>query len=211
MISSFPMIFFAPYAGILIDKKGPRFTIVLGLFLLIIAFTSLTIFMPTGNLILISLSLITFGFGMILTMVSSFNSGVGSVPQNKRGAASGVLNTFRNTGTSLGVAILGAIFSHSQFNRFSHLLLRKKETSNLDPNIFEGLLSNTSKAINAFKSLSSNIQLSVKEALKSSYIYGITFSNLFAAFIIVVTFCIILYYFKPKKVKIEEEFKSIEP
>ena len=76
--------------------------------------------------------------GLILSMIASYNYGVSVVSKGKRGVAAGMITTFRNTGTSLGVAILGSLFLRMQFNKFSYLLEKNKETANLNSNIFEG-------------------------------------------------------------------------
>jgi EmrB/QacA subfamily drug resistance transporter len=205
MISCFPMIFFSPYAGKLVDKNGPRISIIAGQILIILSFALLIFFMPMGNIIMISIALLSFGMGLILSMIASYSYGVGIVPENKRGAATGIITTFRNTASSLGVAILGSLFLHTQFNKFSHFLMKNKDTANLNPNIFEGLLSKTKASIQALKALPANIQLEIKEAMKASYNYGITFANLVAIFVVAFGLFVILYYFKPKQKKLEKE------
>jgi hypothetical protein len=49
------------------------------------------------------------GVGMALTMSPMTAAAMGSVPVDKAGVGSGVLNSFRQLGGSLGIALMGAI------------------------------------------------------------------------------------------------------
>jgi hypothetical protein len=59
------------------------------------------------------------GIGGALTTPLS-NVAIGSVPTEKAGVGSGVHNTFRETGGSFGVAIIGAVFAAAQTHALSH-------------------------------------------------------------------------------------------
>jgi hypothetical protein len=54
-------------------------------------------------------SLLLGGVGMALTMSPMTAAAMGSVPVDKAGVGSGVLNSFRQMGGSLGIALMGAI------------------------------------------------------------------------------------------------------
>ena len=49
------------------------------------------------------------GFGMAMTMSPMTSAAMGAVPVDKAGVGSGVLNSFRQVGGSLGIAVMGAI------------------------------------------------------------------------------------------------------
>ena len=49
------------------------------------------------------------GVGMAMTMSPMTSAAMGSVPVDKAGVGSGVLNSFRQVGGSLGIAVMGAI------------------------------------------------------------------------------------------------------
>ena len=49
------------------------------------------------------------GLGMSFVMTPMSAAAMGAVPVAKAGVASGVLNTFRQVGVALGIAIMGAI------------------------------------------------------------------------------------------------------
>jgi AcrR family transcriptional regulator len=54
-------------------------------------------------------SMILGGVGMALTMSPMTSAAMGAVPVDKAGVGSGVLNSFRQVGGSLGIAVMGAI------------------------------------------------------------------------------------------------------
>jgi MFS family permease len=58
-------------------------------------------------------AMIVGGFGMALTMTPSAAAAVRSVPVDKSGVGSAVLNSFRQVGGSIGIALMGAIVAHS--------------------------------------------------------------------------------------------------
>src|SRR5438309_1582837 len=51
------------------------------------------------------------GIGMALTMSPMTAAAMGSVPVDKAGVGSGVLNSFRQVGGSLGIGLMGAILA----------------------------------------------------------------------------------------------------
>ncbi|NGX49308.1 MAG: Multidrug resistance protein Stp [Candidatus Anoxychlamydiales bacterium] len=208
MISAIPMLFFSAYVGKFCDKYGSRRSIITGQIVTILSFLLLIFCLPRGNIILLSISLLFFGVGVVFIKIASFSSGLSSVSSNKRGIAGGLLNSFNNLGSSFGVAVLGAVFLNSQFKFFTSNLKKNPDTQNIDPNVFEGLLSKTTKALNALKTLPSSIQAEIKTAMKTSYSYGINLSNLIAAFIIALALFVIFYLFKPKKKKEKIPYKK---
>jgi hypothetical protein len=54
-------------------------------------------------------ALVLGGIGMAMTMSPMTSAAMGSVPIDKVGVGSGVLNSFRQVGGSLGIAVIGAI------------------------------------------------------------------------------------------------------
>jgi energy-converting hydrogenase Eha subunit B len=64
-------------------------------------------------------ALVLGGIGGALTTPLS-NVVIGTVPTAKAGVASGIHNTFRETGGSFGVAIIGAVFAAAQSHALTH-------------------------------------------------------------------------------------------
>ena len=103
------IILIAPVAGKSSDRIGSRALMTTGMLLLA---TSLVLFSRLGldsRFWDILPGLILGGFGIALVMTPMTAAALGSVPVEKSGVGSGVLNTFRQVGGALGIAVMGAI------------------------------------------------------------------------------------------------------
>jgi hypothetical protein len=107
---SLTALFVAPLAGALVHKFSPKRMVQLGLLSstigYFILFSTLTVNSTAANLIL---PFIFMGVGMGATMSSISNLTLSAVSPQQSGEASGVTNTFRQLGGTLGTAIIGAI------------------------------------------------------------------------------------------------------
>jgi EmrB/QacA subfamily drug resistance transporter len=107
------IILIAPIAGRLSDRIGSRWLIAGGMTLVGI---SLLLYERVGvhsDFWTLLPSLLVGGVGMALTMSPMTAAAMGAVPVDKAGVGSGVLNSFRQVGGSLGIAIMGAIVAAS--------------------------------------------------------------------------------------------------
>jgi EmrB/QacA subfamily drug resistance transporter len=105
------IIVIAPLAGNFSDKIGSRWLMGAGMTLLGI---SLLLYLRVGvHSTYVSLlpQLILGGVGMAMTMSPMTSAAMASVPVDKAGVGSGVLNSFRQVGGSLGIALMGAILA----------------------------------------------------------------------------------------------------
>ncbi len=105
------IILIAPPAGKLSDRVGSRWLIAGGLTLVAV---SLVLFSRLGvgdGFWDLLPALIVGGIGMASVMTPMSAAAMGSVPVAKAGVASGVLNTFRQVGGALGIAVMGAILT----------------------------------------------------------------------------------------------------
>jgi predicted MFS family arabinose efflux permease len=103
------IILVAPIAGKLSDRIGSRWLMGAGMTILGISLLLYQrIGLHTGFWSLLP-QLILGGIGMALTMSPMTSAAMGSVPVDKAGVGSGVLNSFRQVGGSLGIALMGAI------------------------------------------------------------------------------------------------------
>jgi EmrB/QacA subfamily drug resistance transporter len=103
------IILIAPLAGKLADQVGPRWLMGAGMTLL------------TGSLLLFATldaqsswwdilpGLLVGGLGMAITMAPTTAAAMGSVPVAKAGVGSAVINSMRQVGGSLGIAVMGAL------------------------------------------------------------------------------------------------------
>jgi EmrB/QacA subfamily drug resistance transporter len=105
------IIIVAPAAGKLSDKVGSRWLMGAGMTLVSI---SLLLYQRVGlssTFWTLLPSMLLGGVGMAMTMSPMTAAAMASVPVDKAGVGSGVLNSFRQLGGSLGIALMGAILA----------------------------------------------------------------------------------------------------
>ena len=103
------IVFLAPVAGKLSDRFGPRWLIASGMALVA---GSLVIFAQldqSSTFWDIFPGLLVGGAGMAMSMAPTTATAMRAVPVDKAGVGSAVLNSVRQVGGSLGIAIMGAI------------------------------------------------------------------------------------------------------
>jgi EmrB/QacA subfamily drug resistance transporter len=103
------IIVVAPIAGKLSDRVGSRWLMGAGMSILGV---SLLLYQRIGvhsSFVSLLPQLLLGGVGMALTMSPMTSAAMASVPVDKAGVGSGVLNSFRQMGGSLGIALMGAI------------------------------------------------------------------------------------------------------
>ncbi len=102
----------SPQIGRLVDRVGSRWLTGGGMTLLAL---SLVVFsrLGTGSGYWDILpGLVLMGVGMALTMTPTTAAAMSSVPRDQAGVGSAVLNSMRQVGGSLGIAVTGAIVAH---------------------------------------------------------------------------------------------------
>src|SRR5690242_11873755 len=105
------IILVAPIAGKLSDRVGSRWLMGAGMTLVSI---SLLLYQRVGlhsTFWTLLPAMLLGGVGMAMTMSPMTAAAMGSVPVDKAGVGSGVLNSFRQLGGSLGIAVMGAILA----------------------------------------------------------------------------------------------------
>ena len=103
------IILVAPQAGRLSDRIGARWLIGVGLSFVTLSLVLFAQLDQSSNFWDLLPGLLTGGFGMALTMTPTTAAAMGSVPVDKAGVGSAVLNAFRQVGGSLGIAVMGAV------------------------------------------------------------------------------------------------------
>jgi EmrB/QacA subfamily drug resistance transporter len=105
------IILVAPIAGKATDRVGSRGLMTAGMILVgvqLVYFSRLSAEAGFWNLLP---AMLVGGLGMALVMTPSAAAAVRSVPVDKSGVGSAVLNSFRQVGGSLGIALMGAIMA----------------------------------------------------------------------------------------------------
>jgi EmrB/QacA subfamily drug resistance transporter len=103
------IIFVAPAAGRISDRVGARWLMTAGMLLLtgsLLLFATLTASSSWWNILP---GLLVGGFGMAIVMAPTTATAMSSVPVDKAGIGSAVINSMRQVGGSLGIAVMGAL------------------------------------------------------------------------------------------------------
>jgi len=99
------------FAGHLINRFGPRLVMTAGMACMGTCGLMLAATGADTGLLPVELALLIGGVGLGLNTAPVNGVAVAAVPPARSGTASGVLNTARMVGATLGVAILGAVFA----------------------------------------------------------------------------------------------------
>ncbi|MCC6224490.1 MAG: MFS transporter [Thermoleophilia bacterium] len=108
------IILIAPPAGKLSDSVGSRWLMAGGLALVAISLVLFSLLGVASDFWDMLPALLVGGVGMASVMTPMSAAVMGAVPVAKAGVASGVLNTSRQIGGALGIAMMGAILSSRQ-------------------------------------------------------------------------------------------------
>jgi EmrB/QacA subfamily drug resistance transporter len=105
------VVIFAPIAGKLSDRVGSRWLMAAGMTTVAACCAILSTVGVDSSFWHMLPGFVLGGVGMSFTMTPMSAAAMGAVPVAKAGVASGVLNTFRQIGAALGIAIFGAILA----------------------------------------------------------------------------------------------------
>ncbi|TMK93413.1 MAG: MFS transporter [Actinobacteria bacterium] len=103
------IILVAPQAGRLSDRLGSRWLMAFGMLLVTVSLVIFSTLDAASSFWNILPGLVIGGFGMALVMTPTTAAAMGSVPIAKAGVGSAVINSMRQVGGSLGIAVMGAV------------------------------------------------------------------------------------------------------
>ena len=193
----------SPISGRVADKLNPKIPILIGIALLAFSFytNSSLSFLTERSYIMISLYVRGFAMGLLFTPLSTIS--LLEIPREKMAQASGLSNTVRQIGGSLGVAILATVLTsrvnyHSQMYEQA-IQPRSQVYQNVSNNLTSQIMHNTgSSLINARRQGQTAI---VTNVVKQAYIEGIDDDFLIAAFITIIGGIPVLFLRVKKKKK----------
>ncbi|HET7802936.1 MAG TPA: MFS transporter [Pseudolabrys sp.] len=97
--------------GHLTNNLGPRIVMAAGMACMGFGALAVAFVSENTNLVAVALALFVVGIGLGLNTAPVNGVAVAAVPPARSGTASGVLNTARMVGATMGVAILGSVFA----------------------------------------------------------------------------------------------------
>ena len=112
-----PFVLNPPVTGRLVARFGPRPPVLAGLALLTAGGATLGSVAWTGaGYGWLALGLLLTGFGVSFVLPAAVSAIIAAAPDGTAGAAGGLLNAVRQTGATLGVAVMGAVsINHALF------------------------------------------------------------------------------------------------
>jgi EmrB/QacA subfamily drug resistance transporter len=181
------MVVGSPLGGRVAARVGPRPPIVIGL----LALAAGTFWISTLSLgttfsdLWIATALVGFGIGFALTPMNL--AAMNAVSRDHAGAASGVLVTLSGLGSTLGVAVTGALFAEVQTTRTVDLVGDAGVTvSRSQAQELEGVLSGTPGAHHTLDQISGTDASSVEHAVREAFVSALGTSFKLAGVIIVI-------------------------
>ena len=105
------IVLVAPIAGRMTDRVGSRAFMTVGMGLLAVQLVYFSRLGQNATYWELLPAMLIGGIGMASTMTPSAAAATRSVPVDKAGVGSAVLNAFRQVGGSMGIAIMGAIMA----------------------------------------------------------------------------------------------------
>src|SRR5207249_10245575 len=96
-------------AGRVSDRIGPRWLMGSGMALMAVSLLIFGTLDKASSFWNLLPGLLVGGVGMAVTMAPTTSAAMGSVPVDKAGVGSAVINSMRQVGGSLGIAIMGAL------------------------------------------------------------------------------------------------------
>jgi len=108
---SVTFVIVSQYSGALVKRFGPRAMMTAGMAAMGFGLLLLAGVSTKPNMVLIEVALLIIGAGLGLNTGPVNTVAVASVPPARSGTASGLINTSRMVGATLGVAVLGSLFA----------------------------------------------------------------------------------------------------
>lgn len=101
-------------AGRAFDRMGGRVPVILGGALISVGLGALALGMDERSYLVMAIGMCTIGTGVPFVQLPANTDGLGRVDSTSRGTASGVLQTFRQSGAVIGLAAMGAVIAGTQ-------------------------------------------------------------------------------------------------
>ncbi len=116
-----PLLLIAPRAGALYDRIGPRGPVTVGCVLGAAALTWVALVLHHRSYGWLVPGYVVMGIGLGVMMTPANTDAMNAVPPALRAQASALLQTIRQLGATLGIAVMGTVVAHGQSRRIGDL------------------------------------------------------------------------------------------
>jgi len=191
----FAVVIMSQVSGRIFDRVGVKVPALIGTFLIAAGFLSQAPFLVRAEFLWIMPGMIIMGFGIGFVMVPTNTDALNRAPSKYRGQASGVLQTIRHTGATVGLASIGGLVSTVEGWQVSKIVSRygesfpdKERLVSLTKNALEGQAA-------AVRELAS-VSPSLVAELKTGFAKSIAAGYYFAGGVVVLSFFIVLIFMR---------------
>jgi EmrB/QacA subfamily drug resistance transporter len=173
LVFSVPMVVMSPIGGRLVARFGAQRLMSLGMALIAVGVGCFAALDTDSGLALVIVGLLFAGLGQGFAYNLSNTAGMESMPDEKTGVASGVLQTARLMGIVIGLAISGAVFRSLENDEIiSRFAAKGAKFSGHEQDTVRGLLSGSQSARHQLHDLSSSARTVVDQIVDAAFVKG---------------------------------------
>jgi MFS family permease len=174
------IVIIAPIAGKLVDTKGAKLPVLLGLLSLAVSALIQSTLGDDSTLFHILAGFVFVGLGWGLVLSSAAFSAISSLPPTLSGTASGALWTFQNLGGSIGLAIVGTIFRHAErTSLMTGLGAADIHLTQKQQDLIRSLLGDSNEARQIIGEFPPSLAESIWPLFRSAFMHGYSWGFLF--------------------------------
>lgn len=198
----------ARFTGIVSERIDRKYLIWGGSFLVVIAMGLMSLLQPETTTLTLVLFFILLGFGWGAMSPTSTAMGIGAIPRNQVGVASGTVVTMQELGGAVGMAVIGTLFRMKEMQK----LTEKLHVSKLDlsKETIEKILSafaNPNQEGSVLSYFPESMQNKLHAIFQEAFIYGYSHALWVCGAVMIAALCIIilLVYKEPPLPRKERE------
>ena len=185
----------SPIAGRVVDKKGPKGSLVLGLGLLSISAIFQAQFLAYTSIFWVIGAYILFGVGWACILSPSLVAALSSIPKEIGGVASGTLGTLHNFGGAMGLAFGALIYTlAAQSSLLSTALAQNFQAGNW----VKTAVANTDQAIHIIKTNTPLSWQAAADLFEQFFLHGYACVMWFLALLALTSLCCVIIGFRKK-------------
>jgi len=183
---SVPLVVMSPVGGRLVSRFGSQELMAVGMALVAAGLLCLSLIDADSGIGLTLLGLVVAGFGQGFAYNISNTAGMESMPDEKAGIASGVLQTARLMGIVIGLALSGSVFNSFE-NRELLSEARATGATNAEVSDVRGLLSGSEAAEQHVRRLTGAPRAVVERLTDEAFTHGLRFVMILALVLSVIS------------------------
>jgi EmrB/QacA subfamily drug resistance transporter len=136
-----PLVIAAPIVGRAFDRVGPRFLVGTGAALVAVGIGSNALLLPQETYAYLVPGYVIEGIGIAMIMTPASTDAMNATPAMQRSAASGLMQTMRQVGGTLGLAVMGSVLATVQSDKIVGFIERDANASPEQAEAIAGVLS----------------------------------------------------------------------